>query len=973
MNLKQLQESIRAHAIEYGSLPFWSWNDRLEPAELRRQIARMDELGMRGFFMHARGGLETEYLSEDWYECVDACIDEARKRGMEAWAYDENGWPSGFAGGILLEDERNHAHFLAIREEDSYPEDALAVFVAEGEGYRRVTASEEGKHYFIIDRKTDSSYVDTFDASITDRFIAETHAQYKKRIAQSDFGTVMPGFFTDEPQYFRYATPWSDTFPAIWREKYGEDILDGLIALFKTYPGNEIFRYDYHLMMHEQFINNFGKRIYEWCEANGCRLTGHAVEEGALHAQMWSCGGIMPFYRYEHIPGIDYLGRHLSDDIPAKQLGSVCAQTGRKKALSEMFACCGWDVTPTELKKIAELQYAGGVNVMCQHLYAYSIRGQRKRDYPANYSEHLPWQDDMREFDLYFNNLGYTLSLGEEIANTLVIHPIRSCYLTYKRDEDRASVADVEDAFHALSDLLSEHQIAYHWGDETMLRDLGSTNDGKMTLGNCTYDYVVIPYAKTLDSSTVALLRDYLAAGGKLWLYANTPDRIDGRPADLSFLRSNITFDDLCAAAPTRVTVDGAYCPNLRQMVRNTGGGRIFYIVNRSDAVYPEVRARIPDCRGLVKLDMHTLKSERVSLIDGTAVFPLEGAESVVLIETDEEAQTDPEPIGRAISLADATFRLAKPTENMLLLDTAQLSKDGGKTYGTLLPVMAIKDRLLRDRFCGECTLRFPFTLDALPVALRAVWEPMRDMKIAINGVSLTPSGECWLDQSFCTADLTPYLREGENEFTLSFDYFQRDYVYYVLYGGVSESLRNCLWFDTEIECVMLVGDFKINLDLAKLTSEAKYAEIYHGTDFALSPSDDRVDPRDLVRCGYPFFGGRMTVETTLTWQAGDPDELVLRGRYAVIHVAVNGEAVGTLMFKNHISLRGYLREGENVLALTLVNSNRNLLGPHHCPDPEPWGVGPGTFSCESSFDAQGRSGGYVADRYAFVRFGIDC
>ena len=52
-------KKIRETAPSYGSIPFWSWNDRLEEGELRRQIGRMQELGMGGFFMHARGGLET--------------------------------------------------------------------------------------------------------------------------------------------------------------------------------------------------------------------------------------------------------------------------------------------------------------------------------------------------------------------------------------------------------------------------------------------------------------------------------------------------------------------------------------------------------------------------------------------------------------------------------------------------------------------------------------------------------------------------------------------------------------------------------------------------------------------------------------------------------------------------------------------------------------------------------------------------
>jgi len=972
MNLKKWQQQIADSSIEYGSLPFWSWNDRLKPEELRRQIARMDELGMRGFFMHARGGLETEYLSDEWYECIEACVDEAKKRGMEAWSYDENGWPSGFAGGKLLEDERNWAHFLALREDDVFPSDALAVYVAEGEGYLRITSPVEGAHYYIIERKSDPSYVDTFDPSVTDRFIALTHACYKERLDGEDFGKAMPGFFTDEPQYFRYATPWSDTFPAIWREEKGEDILDGLIALFKTFPDYELFRYDYHLMMHRRFIDAFGKRIYDWCEENGCQLTGHAVEEGALHAQMWSCGGILPFYRYEHIPGIDYLGRNLSDDVPAKQLGSVCAQTGRKKALSEMFACCGWDVTPTELKKIAELQYAGGVNVMCQHLYAYSLRGQRKRDYPANYSEHLPWQDDMAAFDRYFNHLGYTLSRGEEMANVLVIHPIRSCYLTYKRDEDYQSVKDVEDAFHALSNLLSQNQILYHWGDESMLADLGSVQGDSILLGKCRYDRVIIPYAKTLDGTTVALLRRYLENGGRLWLYADAPTRMDGRPCDLSFLRSNITFDQLMAERAVKVTVNGASCPDLRLMVRQTEEGRILYLVNRSDNAYPEIRLDVTDCSALLRLDMHSLRSSAVRGGQGCFTLALEGAESAVMLESDDAPDEERPVLGKPLSLDGTVFRLDGEVDNAILLDNARLSKNGGE-LGELLPVMAIKDRLLRERFEGEITLSYPFRLSFLPRRLMAVIEPIKGMRVTVNGRPISPAEETpRLDRSFLSYDLASAAKEGDNELSISLPYFQRDYVYYVLYGGVSESLRNCLWFDTEIECVTLVGDFAVMLDENKLHDAPRHAEIYEGASFALSPRSDVLNVKDLVRDGYPFFAGEIRAKTTLLWHEGMGDELWLGGRYAVARVEVNGVEAGRVLFTDHISLRPFLREGENTLALTLVNSNRNLLGPHHNPDPEPWGVGPGTFSCESSFDERGVSPHYLADRYSFVRFGVD-
>ena len=85
----------------YRPLPFWSWNDKLEKKKLIDQIHWMRENGIGGFFMHARSGLKTEYLGKKWFDCIRACCAEAKKLGMDAWAYDENGWPSGFGCGAV--------------------------------------------------------------------------------------------------------------------------------------------------------------------------------------------------------------------------------------------------------------------------------------------------------------------------------------------------------------------------------------------------------------------------------------------------------------------------------------------------------------------------------------------------------------------------------------------------------------------------------------------------------------------------------------------------------------------------------------------------------------------------------------------------------------------------------------------------------------------------------------------------------
>ena len=105
--MQKLFDELHQHPEQYQSVPFWSWNDQLDKDMLTEQIRWMKSQGIGGFFMHARGGLRTEYMSEDWMQCVDACVEEAKKQGMQAWIYDENGWPSGFAGGKLLEEQEN--------------------------------------------------------------------------------------------------------------------------------------------------------------------------------------------------------------------------------------------------------------------------------------------------------------------------------------------------------------------------------------------------------------------------------------------------------------------------------------------------------------------------------------------------------------------------------------------------------------------------------------------------------------------------------------------------------------------------------------------------------------------------------------------------------------------------------------------------------------------------------------------------
>lgn len=884
-----------------------------------------------------------------------------------------------FAGGILLKNTDNQAQYLELVKSESYPdhdEALLGVYTISGDILGKCECDCGAEEYYSVYMRRDSSYVDTLDASVTAQFIAATHDEYKKRIAPEDFGTVMPGFFTDEPQYFRTAVPWSKVLPEVFENEYGYSIYSALPAMFIDFNGAEKFRYDYYRLCHLLFINNYIKPIYEWCEANGCRLTGHAVEESTLSGQMWCCGGVMPFYEYEHIPGIDYLGRGLASDIAPKQLGSVCAQLGKKKAISEMFACCGWDVKPVELKRIAELQYAGGVNMMCQHLYSYTERGQRKRDYPAHYSEHNPWQPYLSDFDRFFNNLGYTLSLGEEYVTTLVIHPIHSAWMRYKRHLDAVSIEELERKFSDLVGMLSAVQLPYHFGDETMMAQMASVkkegDSVRLIVGGCAYKYVILPFVYTIDSSTEQLLRKFISLGGKVYLYDGRPYAVDGREADLSFLRSNCTFAEISEDRDALLSADIAGVSELRMTVRSTEFGRIFYIVNLSDRSVKDIRLRINNCGGVVSLDMDNLKEDCVAYTSCgggiTVRFDLDSCESVVFVEKNGAAPCVYKHEDYECIVLPRQMTFVHRPENCINLDCAQLSYDG-INYGKSLPIPCIKDKLYRERYEGRLWIRYSFEVCEPLQKIQAAVEPMKNCLLEINGESVSFGDGYFYDRTFRTADITELIHTGVNSITVSFDYFQREYVYHVLFDGVSESLRNCLSFDTEVESIYLFGGFRVITDRKKFVFGERESLIYTG-DFVLARQTDSVDSSDIVCDGYPFYGGLIDIKTDYDYKRGGATVLKLRGRYSLADVYAGGQHAGLLMFKNKLDLAPFLHEGKNEIEIKLYNSMRNLIGPHHRSDPEPYAVSPNTFSFEGEW--QGEICPEYKERYSFVRFGIN-
>ena len=88
---------------EYASAPLWTWNDMLTEEQVRGTLRDLAGQKVMQAFVHPRPGLMTPYLSDDWFRLWKAALDEAERLDMNVWIYDENSYPSGFAGGLVPE------------------------------------------------------------------------------------------------------------------------------------------------------------------------------------------------------------------------------------------------------------------------------------------------------------------------------------------------------------------------------------------------------------------------------------------------------------------------------------------------------------------------------------------------------------------------------------------------------------------------------------------------------------------------------------------------------------------------------------------------------------------------------------------------------------------------------------------------------------------------------------------------------
>ena len=592
---EKLEDSLfEQPTAEYRGAPFWAWNTMLDQKELDRQMEVLKSMGFGGAHLHPRTGLETPYLSEEFMDRIKGCLAKAKQENLQVYLYDEDRWPSGFAGGLVTKEEKYRAQYLlftnkpyeageeAQKQIDSSARAARTLngrllevydvvldekgYLVSGKKLEEGTQPQGTCWYAYLERPLPSTwynhqtYVNTLDKAAMDRFLEITHEAYAKEIGD-EFGKTVPTIFTDEPQFshktlLRFPQekrdvilPWTEDFAQTYQEMYQEDILEKLPELIweKADRSVSTIRYHYHDHVTERFTRAFADNVGAWCKKHNIALTGHMMEEPTLRSQTAALGEAMRAYRSFELPGIDMLcDSH--EYTTAKQAQSASHQFGREGVMSELYGVTSWSFDFRRHKLQGDWQVALGITLRVPHLSWVSMKGEAKRDYPASINYQSPWCKEYKTVEDHFARVNTAMTRGKAAVRVGVIHPIESYWLHWGPESQTGSIREqMEERFQNVTRWLLFGSCDFDFLDESLLPDLCTEAGNPLKVGAMSYDAVIIPGCETLRSTTIERLKTFARAGGKLILMGEAPTMTDAVPsndgAELAALSRRIVFE----------------------------------------------------------------------------------------------------------------------------------------------------------------------------------------------------------------------------------------------------------------------------------------------------------------------------------------------------------------------------------------------------------------------------------------------
>lgn len=972
-----VREKFAQPPSAYSTMPFLVWNGEVTEQEIDRHLKAFQSQGIHGFFIHPRYGLITDYLTPRWFDLIGYTVKRARELGMEAWLYDEDSFPSGFAGGHVNEqmpESWNQGQGLRPVQQTSLQPDSVKRYAAilrrAGSGWEDITAhasdwtgkSGEFTLYEITYYPRTAwyggwSYVDLIRPGVTQKFLDVTMPGYERAIGYA-FGKTVPGIFTDEPNIEppgRDSVRWTPDLFQQFKQRWGYELAPSLPALFSETGDWKKVRHDYQSTLLDLFIERWSKPYFDYTEKHNLKWTGHYWEHS--WPDPFNGPDNMAMYAWHQVPAIDMLFNQYAEGPNAqfgnvrsgRELASVASQMGRRRTLSETYGAAGWELRFEDMKRLGDWEYAMGINFMNQHLSYSTLVGGRKYDFPQSFGEHDPWWSQYHALANYFARLSLALSAGETRNDTLVIEPTTSAWMYAARPKPDARMRAVGENFQGFLNQLESRQFEYDLGSEQMLREFGSNEGARIVVKHRAYSKVILPPGtENLDKQTTALLSKFLASGGTVLSFVDAPKLVDGAPSnDVVSLAAKYASrwkrldrpEELRAAGVPSLLLAAEPGGKLFHLRRKLDGGEILFLVNSS----LEANASgsfAASGRHVQRLDAST--GEFAPYVWGAAAsrqttakdrashvsipFDLPPAGSLLLYISEKGIAASQTAVSTPKRLADTPVASAGPlavrtlSSNILKIDYLDLKLAGQETKGVYF-FKAQEEIFKHYGFTGNpwlSTVQYKTEIldkDHFPgdSGFEATFHFNVSPGVDLNGVQAVVERP-WLWKVLVNGT---EVQSPDSAGWIDPDFGRYDIAARAHAGSnVLTLIAQPFTVHHELEPVYILGNFGVKAEQA---------------GWSIVPAANLTTGAWKAQ-GLPFFSDKVEYSRHYTLKAGQGAAVRL-GKWwgTTAEVRVNGKSAGVLVSRPwEVNIAPLVKDGDNTIEVVVYGSLKNVFGPHH-------------------------------------------
>lgn len=598
----QMIENFKKPPEEYNPVLMWFWNDNITKEGITYQLTKFRQQNFINFFIHPAGGLTVTYLSDRFFELIKHAVAEAKRLGMKYWIYDEFDWPSGVAGGALLNQYPQY-NMHQLRCEKVLREKSSSVsFERKGEFISAALRNKETGAYSDVTEKCTVShkdgvmsvsfdygnapweeellifmsepdtcvatasrapvvgegvggYLDILSREACAKFIEMTHEKYKEHLGD-EFGKTVMGVFTDEPTTlfimdFEHPIcgPWNKDFLKEFEKDHGYDLTPYFTALF--YPpktkDEEKARENYRHTVKRLYIENFAAQVSHWCQENGLIFTGHVDVEETLRGYMRQ-GDTQKELTYMGIPGIDsiYSALKIWDKnffVAGKLVEGAAKFAGKDRVLCESYTISGTDFRFPEMKRIGNRLMTLGVNMIQYMGAAYSNADNRKAmagSVGGYFNTLFPFYNI---FNSYAASVSYLSAATKPDNKILVFIPLTSFLQTIIFREKRDDEKTLQDLYEDTVNGLLQEGIGYELISEEFAENI-KVYDGYMEAFGYRYETAVFPAMKYITEKTSILIDELLKHGVKVLFIDRVPEKVANKAEAVPFTFNMAPFED---------------------------------------------------------------------------------------------------------------------------------------------------------------------------------------------------------------------------------------------------------------------------------------------------------------------------------------------------------------------------------------------------------------------------------------------